>query len=195
MNAPLILPSFDTASEVAGQGEGSPEMRLMAYEEGYKAGWDDALEASASQQARVDADLVQALQDMAFPYHEARSHVLEALRPLLVAMAERVLPEAARARFGETVIEAALSLAADEADAPVDIAVAPENAALLEELIAAAEPAMALRVAPTEGLGPGEAWLKGATSEREIDLEPVLAAIGRALDAFMTTTQETRSHG
>lgn len=195
MSLHLILPSFD-AADAQGMEQGQlPEERLAAYEEGYKAGWDDALSASEGDSARINAELAQSLQEMAFPYHEARAHVLAALRPLLAAMAERVLPGAARAQFAATVLEAAMDLAADMAAAPFEITLAPDNVEPMQALIDAAAPALPLRLVPAAGVGPGVAWLKAGEAEREIDLDAVLAAIGRALDDFLATTQEARAHG
>ncbi len=72
------------------------ESKLASYEQGYKAGWDDAAAALAEDQTRIRADLARNLQQLSFTYQEARSHILKAVEPLLEEMVGRLLPDMAR---------------------------------------------------------------------------------------------------
>ena len=58
--------------------------RLAAFEEGYQAGWDDALHAHTQDRMRLTSDLAQNLLDMSFTYNEAYTHLFRELRPLLI---------------------------------------------------------------------------------------------------------------
>mgnify|MGYP003515970463 CR=1 FL=1 len=53
------------------------ESRLEAYEQGYRAGWEDAAAAHAEDQRRIRVDLARSLQALGFTYQEARAHVLK----------------------------------------------------------------------------------------------------------------------
>ncbi|TCM87073.1 flagellar biosynthesis protein [Rhodovulum steppense] len=170
------------------------DIRLKAFEEGYKAGWDDAAAAEAESHARITADFAKTLQEMSFSYHEARAHMLAALGPLLSAMVERVLPQIAAAGFARTVVETAMQLAETQAERPVRIRVCPENRAALEGLIAT-DPGLPLAVVEDDTLGPGQALVSAGTVENEIDIDGMLSALRTALDDFLTTQEETRHNG
>ncbi|MBL3568947.1 hypothetical protein BV509_04475 [Rhodovulum sulfidophilum] len=174
--------------------EDTQQVRLDAYEEGYRAGWDDATAAEAESRARIGADFEKTLQELSFSYHEARTHVMEALEPLLTAMVDRVLPDLARQGFARKVVEIALELAEAEANTPLQLRVCPENRDALEEL-AGADPGLPLQIVDDATLGPGQALLRGGAGEREIDIDGMLAAIRSALNDFMTTEEEARRHG
>jgi len=170
------------------------EIRLNAYEEGYKAGWDDATAAENEARTRIGADFAKTLQELSFSYHEARSHVLGALGPLLSAIVEKVVPQVAESGFARTVLEVAMQMAEKAGDAPVEIRVCPENRPALAELTGT-DPGLPLRIVEDDTLGPGQALLSGATGECEIDIDGMLDSIRAALDEFLTTEEEARRHG
>jgi len=170
------------------------EIRLNAYEEGYKAGWDDAAAAEAEAHSRIAADFAKTLHELSFGYHEARAHVLGALGPLLTAMVEKVVPGVAAAGFASSVVEAAMRMAEKAADAPVEIRVCPENRQALVDL-AGSDPGLPLRIVEDATLGPGQALLSGAAGECEIDIDGMLDSIRTAVDEFLTTEEEVRRHG
>lgn len=172
------------------------EAKLQSFEDGYKAGWDDAAAAEAEGHARIGADFAKTLQELSFGYHEARAHVLGALGPLLTAMVERVMPQIARAGFARTVVATAMEAAEREADRPLHLRVCPENRSALEEIMAE-DPGLPLKIVEDDTLGPGQALLSGATGESEIDIDGMLSSLRAALDDFLTTEtqEEARRHG
>ena len=66
------------------------EAKLAAYEQGYKAGWDDAAAAQSEDQTRIRVDLARNLQQLSFTHQEARAHILKAVEPLLEEMVNRL---------------------------------------------------------------------------------------------------------
>ncbi|TCO73378.1 flagellar biosynthesis protein [Rhodovulum euryhalinum] len=196
----LNLEDFSAPQPAAQQPVAQPEppdtqdMRLNAYENGYKAGWDDATAAEAEARTRIAADFAKTLQEMSFSYHEARAHVLGALGPLLNAMVERVIPQIAADGFARTVVETAMQIADAEVDRPVRMRVCPENRDALEELVGR-DPGLPLVVVEDDTLGPGQALVSAGTAEKEIDIDGTLSAIRTALEDFLTTQEETRRHG
>lgn len=192
----LTLEDFSAAEPPVAQPEpvDTHDIRLAAYEEGYKAGWDDATAAEAEAHARIAADFAKTLQEMSFSYHEARAHVLSALGPLLNAMVERVIPQIAAAGFARTVVETAMQIADAEVDRPVRMRVSPENRDALEDLVGS-DPGLPLTVVEDDTLGPGQALVSAGTAENEIDIDGMLTGIRSALDDFLTIQEETRRHG
>ena len=103
-SAPDARPSaevFDTVT--AGDGTPQPlveasaldEAKVASFEQGYSAGWEDAAAAQEGDQTRIRADLARNLQSLAFTFQDARTHVLQAIRPLILEMTTRLLPEGA----------------------------------------------------------------------------------------------------
>lgn len=186
-----VLEDFAVAAPSAPAGDAAPAAadRAEIYEQGYRAGWDDAVSAEAETQTRIGADFARTLQDISFSYHEARGHVLAAIGPLLRLVVERLLPDLARGRFAETVIAAAEPMIGRAADRPVELLVAPANRAAIEALIeseAGADSPIAVVEEPS--LGPGQAYLRGAGAapegETAIDVDASLAELQQAVEQF-----------
>ncbi|MHC0051982.1 FliH/SctL family protein [Actibacterium sp. D379-3] len=200
MTRPLKLEDFgDTASgDHVGPDPAmlTEDARLTAYEEGYKAGWDDAAAAEAQSQSRASADFAKTLQDLSFTYAQARAHVLDAIAPLLTLMADKVLPDLARDGFAQTVVELGRAAAETAANAPVDLIVSPANRAALERLLQD-DAGLPLRIVEEPSLGPGQAFLRGGQGETALDIDAVIAGIRDAVAGFLTTEaeKETQTHG
>ncbi|MFN6951206.1 MAG: flagellar biosynthesis protein, partial [Albidovulum sp.] len=160
------------------------EVRLQAYEQGYTAGWDDAVAAQDAEVARLRADLGRSLEDLSFTYHEAHSHVLRSLEPLLHDMVTKVLPALARESLGHVVLDHLRPLARDLAGAPIVVVVNPVNCTTIERLLVA-EADFPLIVQGEPSLGEGQVHLKLGEVESHIDLDGVIAALSAAVSNFL----------
>ncbi|ARE40417.1 ABC transporter, ATP-binding protein, flagellar [Rhodovulum sp. P5] len=188
------VPAPQKAAAVAAPAPDPQEERLNAYEEGYKAGWDDAIAAEAAAQTRISADFGKTLQEMTFSYNEARAHVMGALGPLLTAMVERVMPQIAADGFARTVVKTAMQMAESEADHPLSLRVCPENRMPLEDLVGK-DPGLPLKIVEDDTLGPGQALISSTTRESEVDIDGMLLALRTGLEEFLTAEEEARRHG
>ena len=102
---PLRLEIFEikketTNSTVVTDLNALEEARLASYEQGYTAGWEDAVAAQKDERSQMATELAHNLQLLNFTYHEARSHLLKGIEPLLLALVTQVLPETVRAGIG-----------------------------------------------------------------------------------------------
>ena len=187
----LRLEVFDTAS--AGDGTLQPlveasaveEAKVVGFEQGYTAGWDDAVSAQQGDQTRIRADLARNLQSLAFTFQDARSHVLQSIQPLMLEMINRLLPEIARAALAPTVLEALTPLAADLADAPLTLVLNPAVRAQVEDLVAGAT-GLPLAIEEEPSLPEGQVYIRFGTAETKVDLSQVTADIAAAVRAFFT---------
>lgn len=171
------------------------EARLAAYEQGYTAGWDDAAAAQSDDMTRLRNELGQSLQDMSFTYHEAHSHVLRTLEPLLRDMVSAVLPALSRETLVPILLEEVKPLAAELAGQPVEIATHPDNVALVEQLIRA-RAGFPIIVRSETTLGRGQAHFRIGTSERIVDLDGAVTAIRDAVAGFFQLEkEEIKAHG
>ena len=104
--------------------------RLQAFEEGYKLGWDDAVNAHQQTQSALSQELSEKLQEISFGYHEARNQLSrelsEAMRPAL----EQLLSTAGNRIITDHIVESVHELSRDSFECTVKIEV-PQN--LLEE--------------------------------------------------------------
>ena len=78
--------------------------KMSAYEQGYQAGWDDAVQAQLRDQARISADFARNLQDLSFTFFEARTNVIQSMEPLMMQMLETVFPSLMAAALGGRLI-------------------------------------------------------------------------------------------
>ena len=185
----LRLEVFDTASAADGsfrplvEATAVEEAKVASFEQGYSAGWDDAVAAQQGDQGRIRADLARNLQSLSFTFQDARSHVLQAIKPLILEMINRLLPEVAREALGPTVLEAVMPMAADLADTPLTLVLNPAVRGQIEELIFQATGLpMVIEEEPT--MPDGQVYIRFGTSEAKVDLGQVTTDISIAVRAF-----------
>jgi len=193
MSRPLRLEVFEDidgsgAAVTMARGE-LEENRLAAFEQGYSAGWDDAAAAQTEEVARLRTDLGRNLQDMAFSYHEARSHVLRALEPLLHDMVTKVLPAIAREALGQMVLEQLRPVAEGLSDAPITVTANPVNRAVIEAIVIG-QAVIPMTFCGEESLGEGQVYLRFGVAESRVDLDGVIATIAAAVSAFFQIEKE-----
>lgn len=182
----LRLEVFETgegAAVAAGPAAENDERRIEAYEQGYRAGWDDAAAAQAEDQRRIRMDLARNLQAMAFTFQEARSHVLMALGPLMQEIVGQLLPETAREALAPTILETLMPLAEELADAPVSIMLNPADRGAVELLLEQAT-GLPITIAEEPTLAEGQAFLRMSGAEVQVDLHRATAEIAAAVRGF-----------
>lgn len=203
MSRPLLLDDFDQVtpgsntssaqSETAGMGVSEAELesvRLQSYEKGYGAGWDDASKALTDEQGRISTEFARHLQELSFTYHEAHSALQEELSDLVRGLMSKVLAPASRATLGE-MLQARIAEIAAEQSVPVEILVAPENVARLEQLIGQSH-GPPLRLVPEDSLGEGQAFLRFGSCEEQIDLDSVMSELANAVERYFDTQDTDR---
>ncbi len=159
-------------------------LKLSAFEEGYRAGWDDAIKAQSDDRTRISSDFAQNLQDLSFTYHEAYSQVLNAMTPLLDDIVRSVLPKIAHEALGLHILEQLKAQSRAIGALGVEIVVSPENAEAVAGLLDQ-DFGFPLRVTEDETVAAGQADIRFGESEQQIDLSEVLTDVSAALQGFM----------
>ena len=168
--------------------------KLASYDTGYRAGWEDANAAQSEDQTRMRADLSRNIQALGFTYHEARSHILKAIEPLMVQIVGRLLPEIARETLAPFVLETLMPLAEGLADAPVTLVLNPASRAPVEALLEQATGLpMTIEEEPT--LGEGQVYIKLGAVETQVDLDKATAEIASAVRGFFDLPGKDRPNG
>jgi flagellar biosynthesis/type III secretory pathway protein FliH len=185
----LRLEVFDTVTT----GDGAPrplveasaldDAKVASFEQGYSAGWEDAAAAQEGDQARIRADLARNLQSLAFTFQDARTHVLQAIRPLILEMTTRLLPEVSREALAPAVLEAIMPLAEDLADAPLTLVLNPAVRDRVEALVAQAT-GLPMQIEEEPSLGEGQVYIRLGPTETKVDLTQVTDEITAAVRGF-----------
>lgn len=164
------------------------ETRSAAYETGYAAGWEDSVNAQAADQTRVQTEVSRNLQELSFTYHEARSHVLHTLEPLLRDMVGKVLPDMARETLGMIVLDNLRPVAARLSDVPLTLTVNPASRAQIEQVLSA-DLDLPVTITEDETLSEGQVFLRFEDHEQRVDLDGVIEAIAEAVNNFFQLEQ------
>ena len=185
----LRLEVFDTASAADGseqplvEAAAVEEAKVASFEQGYSAGWDDAVAAQQGDEGRIRADLARNLQSLSFTFQDARSHVLQSIRPLILEMVNRLLPEVAREALAPTVLEAVMPMAEELADAPLTLVLNPAVRGQIDDLLAqATRLPMVIEEEPT--MPEGQVYIRFGPTETKVDLGQVTTDIAIAVRAF-----------
>ncbi|QFT58381.1 hypothetical protein FIU94_06035 [Sulfitobacter sp. THAF37] len=176
------------------EDESFEEANLAAFENGYQAGWDDATNAHQNAQQKAVSELSQTIQDMSFTYHEAFAGLSVAMRPILEAIATRLLPDVARIALSAQIVAEVATLAKDQSGAIFEITVAPDALPVMEE-IAARFPKLPFRFLGDAELTGGQALIAAGQIEREINLDAVRQSIAEAVEAFFEQTERELENG
>lgn len=170
------------------------ETKLASYDAGYAAGWEDAATAQSGDQTRIAAELANNLQGLSFTFHEARTHVLHALQPLLNQMVGRLLPELARETLAPVVLDVLMPLAEKLADAPVTLVLNPASRAAVETLLEQAT-GLPISVVEEPSLSEGQVYLKLGATETQVNLDRATAEITAAVRGFFELPERDSNHG
>lgn len=160
------------------------EARLEGFENGYKAGWEDAIKAHEKDSERVAADLAQSLQDMSFTYAEVQSKLLGGLSPIISQITHALLPRIAIETFGAQISAEILSLVKDAAPGAVELTISPDASAVLRAQLNEKIP-LPFTLAEDAELAPGIAFVRAGNQEREINIDAVLKGVTDAMTAFL----------
>ncbi|OYU19464.1 MAG: flagellar biosynthesis protein [Rhodobacteraceae bacterium PARR1] len=194
---PLRLETFaadDDPPAAVTLPEAGEEARFSAYDDGYAAGWEDALAARDDDAAKMRDAVGQGLQTLGFSYHEARMHVLQSLRPLLETVVAQLLPRLASDAIGPTVADVVMTLAADCADQPVTLRLHPLSRAAVEGFLTP-PPSLPLALFEDSTLTPGQVMVQAGPSGARVDMDGAIAEIAAALAAFYEILPAERRYG
>lgn len=168
--------------------------RLTGYEAGYQAGWDDCVAAEAAEQSRIGAEFARNLQDLGFTFHEARSHIMRGIEPLLSGMLDKVLPNLVSETIGQTILEELLPLASVAADAPIEVVVPPSARAAIEPILNTVT-AIPFILIEEPTLADGQVFLRSGSTEKHLDLVGAIERIRAAISDLYDLNEKAFKHG
>lgn len=157
------------------------------FDDGYNAGWDDAMAQVDEEQTRIGEQLATRLAEIERDHSVARQDLIADLEPALRDVFDKLLPHAVERAFLANLLEE-VTIAIDSTNEQLRILVSPEDVApmvrLLErsqigsqQAVVSAEPALAM----------SQALIRWTGQERSIDLGGVLTDLDAALDTYFET--------
>ncbi|WP_294229816.1 hypothetical protein [uncultured Shimia sp.] len=179
---------------IAVPDEGNEDEMLESFEQGYKAGWDDAISAKSEEHASVSAALAGRLNDLSFTYHEAREAILADLAPTVEKAIMTVLPELARQAVGALAVEQLHKIVRENSETPVVLSTAPDCYQPVIDVLPE-DKKLPVEVVRDESLAEGQVRFEFAQRERLIDLSEVLEAVAGAMTAFTHETRKEAQNG
>jgi flagellar assembly protein FliH len=188
MNRAFVPEDFDLATQGSpNEAQEDPRAleaeRLGAFERGYKAGWDDSVDALSSEKKTISADFAASLADLSFTYHEARGHVLRQLEDLVTKTFGQILPEYARLVLPHVVWAQISEIAAGAANTPVTLLVAPGARGLFDEILPK-DTGFPLSIVEEPTLTDGQVFIRSQKGELAVDHATALAEIETAVQQF-----------
>lgn len=174
--------------------EGLEEEKLKSFEAGYGAGWEDAVKAQTDAASQLATDLSQSISDMEFTFHEATGQFADLIQPILQQIVTKMLPNIARETLGVHIVDEIKALLDGMVSDHVIIATSPDHAEPLSKLLDS-HPELNASVLADANLSPGQAQIRIADTERELDLDTVISGIDDAVAAFFHALKEGKQDG
>lgn len=194
--AVLRLESFDsdpvTQDDVLVTPHEVEKLRTRAFEEGYGAGWADALEQMRNEDSLRCSAAEEALQAISFSYHEACASLEASFVDLAAQIICVILPDLGRAALPRHLERELRALAAKNFGQRLELFCAPGVKHVLAERAAAvAELEVALHEEPS--FSEAQVMLRCDQTTRMIDLDAIVSALKAGVDA--PSDQKEAFHG
>lgn len=165
------------------------EYRLTAFEQGYSAGWDDAVSARSEEQGQLNATLARNLEDLSFTYHEALSQMTQSLEPMFKSLIGTVLPQTMDRSYTHHIVEQLKSMAREQVAQPA-LLIVPSGVSATLKPILSEEFSFPVQLVEESSLPAGQACLRVGTAERDVDCSALLSSISDAMDSFLHQAKE-----
>lgn len=197
MNQPMLkLESFDADSAVpAGPHlavEDAESLRSSAFEDGYGAGWTDALEQMRGEDALRRAASDEALQAVAFGFHEARDGLESCFMDLASQFLLRLLPKLRSAALRQHLEVELQALATRHFSNRLEILCAPDCVTTIAEQVRAL-PQLDIALVEEPSFTDAQLLIRVDQTERVIDIDHVISTLDTALNEI--PQQEDTVHG
>lgn len=173
----LKLEVFETIPEEPGSAvvdsKQAEKLREAAFEQGYAAGWQDALEYMRNEDAMRRIAAEEALQRLSFTYAEAHACLQGSFLALTDAMLARMLPEAMRLSLPGCLRAELEALVAQNTVLPLRLTCAPGACATLEPILESVQ-GLSVELVPEPSFTEAQVALTLGAQERRIDLDSLL---------------------
>ncbi len=169
------------------------EQRLAAFEQGYGAGWEDAVQAQEQTGTQLSSDLSATLSDLSFTYQEALTRMTLSLEPMFQSLVQTILPETIEHGFAKRLTEQLCDMAREQVGQPLQLTV-PAGTWDQVEAMLPQDISPRPQVIEDVSLQPGQARLQVGIAQREVDCAALLSSIAATFDAYLFEAKEALSN-
>ncbi len=169
------------------------EQRLAAFEQGYGAGWEDAVQAQEQTGTQLSSDLSATLSDLSFTYQEALTRMTLSLEPMFHSLVQTILPETIDYGFAKRLTEQLCDMAREQVDQPLQLTV-PAGTSDQVEAKLPQDISPRPQVIEDVSLQPGQARLQVGIAQREVDCAALLSSIAATFEAYLFEAKEALSN-
>lgn len=195
MGALLKLESFDDGRMLSDESpldtQAAEALRASAFEQGYGAGWTDALDQMRNEDALRRTAAEEALQTISFGFHEARAALETCFIDLCTQMVAKVLPTLVPQGLSELARQELCTLAASGFDGRLELLCCENSIDALQEL-ASGISGIDIKLIVEPSFSDAQILLRVNQNERMIDLDGVLSALMVGCDGAVTQTSNLK---
>lgn len=170
------------------------KLRDTAYEQGYGAGWQDALDQMRDEDALRRAATFEAVQALSFTYAEARAMVDSQLATVIADLLAQIVPDACALSLPARVAQELRVLLARDASAPLQVLCAPDSVPLLSPLLADLPAGARVALVAEPSFTAAQVSVQGQGQRRCIDLSSVTETLRAALSAHQPHQPHKGAH-
>lgn len=170
------------------------DQKLQAFENGYQAGWDDAIKAQSETGKHVSAGLATSLQDASLEYEEMRKGLNAAVSEVMSGIVRTLLPTVARESLGTHICEQIKVMTQSKLERKIEVAVAPETEKVVRSMLDS-ETNVTCDITTDPLLAPTQAFLRLGPDECEINLDQMLNEIAQSVTNFFESQNAELTNG
>ena len=193
-----FLESFDAQVAPAAQDPegdvGEEERRLASFEQGYRAGWDDAIKAQTENTKIATEEFANALKDLSFTYHEALGQLTVGLAPFLNTLIDQLVPIGLDASLNADLVQRLQDTAKEKSPTEIQIVCAPERSGFLKSILSA-DLDMPVKIIADADLDRDAVSIRFGLQEEQIDLTEIADHIEEAIEAFNFQARKDLANG
>ncbi len=156
---------------------------LATFDQGYQAGWDDAVKAKAEERTHISANLATNMQDLSFTFNEALGAMSQTSHKVIEEIVATILPDLAMASLAQSIIGQLQEMAENSHEHLAVISVSPNDQERLKSLISA-NTALPLEMSVDPTLSDGQVQISIGQRERQIDITEVQDGIAQAISGY-----------
>lgn len=168
------------------------DAKLVSFEAGYQAGWDDAIKAQHSLGKSVSTALANNLQDASFKYHELRAQLLRTVEDVMHAVVSTCLPTIARQSLGNHICDLIKSDVQTKIDGEIEIVVHPDAVPYVEAALEHVLDRYSLK--SDHALSPDQSYIKLARSEHSLDLGNLVSEVNATITDYFEAQRKDVDH-
>lgn len=161
----------------------SVDLKLKAFEEGYKSGWDDCHAENVKSEQAIASDLARSLSELEMTYHQARRDVLTAIRPVIDTMVGQLLPRIANDSLCAMVVQELLPHLENATELEPELQCSPDAEPVLQKLLSDRE-GISVKITPEPSFSGAQVALRLGAEARNIELSVAIEQISQELSEF-----------